>query len=175
MRSSFRRMHDTLQSGSGTTDRKRTDDGINVIDMQNIFYVHGNILQYPGNIAHCFSSDMKMGKGLALKLNRTYPNMKQDCKLHSYVPIGSSISYFVPHENKHILNLVTKERFYDKPSYYSLSRSLSSLEKQIAAKGITEIALPKIRCGLDGLNRDTVFRLIKRKFVNSNVNVIIYI
>ena len=85
VRSSFRRMHDTLQSGSGITKRKRTDDGINVIDRQNIFYVHINILQYPGNIAHCVSSDMKMGKGLALKLNRTYPNMKQACKLHSCV------------------------------------------------------------------------------------------
>ena len=40
----------------------------------------------------------------------------------------------------------------------------------MAAKGITEIALPKFGCGLDGLNRDTVFRLIERSFANSNFN-----
>ena len=27
--------------------RKRTDNGINLVDRQNIFYVHGNILQHP--------------------------------------------------------------------------------------------------------------------------------
>ena len=40
----------------------------------------------------------------------------------------------------------------------------------MAAKGITEIALPKFGCGIDGLNRDTAFRLIERSFANSNFN-----
>ena len=101
--------------------------------------------------------------------------MKQACKFYSYVLIGSSISYFLPHENKHIFKLVTRQRFYVKPSYYSLSSRFCSLAKKIEAKGITKIALTKLGCGLIRLNRDTVLRLIERNFANSNVNVIIYI
>ena len=43
--SKFSPLHDNHQSRSRTTKRNRTDDGINVTDMQNIFYVQGNILQ----------------------------------------------------------------------------------------------------------------------------------
>ena len=37
----------------------------------------------------------------------------------------------------------------------------------IAAKEITKVALPKLECGLDGLNRNTLLRLIERKYSKS--------
>ena len=70
VRSSFRQLHDTLQRGSRETKKKRTDDGISV---SHVFYVHGSILLYPGNIAHFVSSDMQMGKNKHLSLTNTIP------------------------------------------------------------------------------------------------------
>ena len=78
------------------------DEGIIAINYQNTFYNHGNIVQHLENIALCLSSDMRMEKGPALKISGVYPNMKQACKLHTYVTIGSPLSYFVLHENKHL-------------------------------------------------------------------------
>ncbi len=46
--------------------------------------------------------------------------------------------------DRYIYNLVTKERYSDKPTYEALERSLESMREHAKKHGVKEIAMPKI-------------------------------
>ena len=117
-------------------------------------------------LAHCISSDFALGAGIALefdkrfdmraKLNNSYPgymydyinnNINGDC-----LQIGS------------VYNLVTKQMYYNKPSYTSFKNSINSLKHQMERNKDTKLAIPKLGCGLDKLSWNKVFDIIVSEF-----------
>lgn len=76
-------------------------------------------------------------------------------------------------------NLITKRSTSGKPSYVTITESLKDLREQMEKyylmhqKG-TIIRMPKIGCGLDGLDWDVVSTIIKGVFVGTNVNIQVY-
>ena len=135
----------------------------------------GDVLQFPGSIAHCVSSDFQMAKGVAQQISSAYPCIKPTLKSIETPIVGSSVSVSLPWENKSIFNLVTKPQFFDKPTYYDLSRSLNCMKQQLLQKGINAIAMPKIGCGLDKLKESRVFSLICDIFEKTNIKIFIYV
>ena len=151
-------------------------DSVNSIyDEPNIFVGPGNVLQFPGSIAHCVSSDFQMAKGVAKQISSAYPCIKPTLKSIETLIVGSSVSVSLPWENKSVFNLVTKPQFFDKPTFYDLSRSLNCMKQQLLQKGINAIAMPKIGCGLDKLKESRVFSLICDIFEKTNIKIFIYI
>ena len=151
-------------------------DSVNSIyDEPNIFVGPGNVLQFPGSIAHCVSSDFQMAKGVAKQISSAYPCIKPTLKSIETLIVGSSVSVSLPWENKSVFNLVAKPQFFDKPTYYDLSRSLNCMKQQLLQKGINAIAMPKIGCGLDKLKESRVFSLICDIFEKTNIKIFIYI
>ena len=65
---------------------------------------------------------------------------------------------------RYIYYLVTKDRYYDKPSMSSLRAALLAMRESIVANGVQRLAMPKIGCGLDRLNWDEVKELIISTF-----------
>ena len=52
-------------------------DSVNSIyDEPNIFVGPGNVLQFPGSVAHCVSSDYQMAKRVAKQISNAYPCIK---------------------------------------------------------------------------------------------------
>ena len=49
-------------------------------------------------------------------------------------------------------NLVTEERFCDKPNISTLSKTLEARKIHASTNGVSTIATPKLRCGLDQMN-----------------------
>ena len=170
---------DSVKRAKQLTKRKNgpgsSKDSVNAIYEPNIFVGKGDVLQFPGSKAHCVSSDFQMAKRVAKQINSAYPCIRPTLKSIETPIVGSSVSVSLPWENKSIFNLVTKPQFFDKPTYYDLSRSLNCMKQRLLQKGINAIAMPKIGCGLDKLKESRVFSLICAIFEKTNIKIFIYV
>lgn len=116
---------------------------------------------------HCISGDFALGAGIAVEFNKRFDMRNQ---LKKRLP-----NYY---RNEAILigrvfNLVTKRRYFDKPTYLSLTAALYSLRYQVRALGIKKLAMPRIGCGLDRLSWNKVSDIIKTVFGNMDVEILV--
>ena len=78
-------------------------------------------------------------------------------------------------DNRFIYYLITKERFYDKPTLSMLEESLVAAKSHCLKHNVTRLSMPRIGCGLDGLYWSNVSRLIQDVFADTNVAVTVYV
>ena len=106
-----------------------------------------------------------MGKGLALAFKNKYPahfaNYQRACK-SGEMTIGKVLAY-QEKDNHIIVCLATKEDWRDNSKIEYISAGLDSLVNQIKALDIKSIAIPKLGCGLGGLDWNKVRPLIVEK------------
>ena len=119
------------------------------------------------SLAHCASQDLHMGKGIATHFRRLFGG------IHELVAqkgcVGSCI--VLHRQNRYIFYLITKKKYYGKPSYTALESSLVALKRQCIENGIKYLAMPKIGCGLDGLNWQKVKSMIIRIFQGTDITL----
>lgn len=126
-------------------------------------------------LAHCISADFGMGKGIVVEFNKRF-DMKR--KLLTKYP-----DYINEWHHKNyagdcilegrVLNLITKERYFHKPTYDSLTTALVACGLTCLEKGIYKIAMPVIGCGLDRLQWDRVSEIIKEVFKNTDIEILV--
>lgn len=128
-------------------------------------------------LVHCISADLAMGAGIAKEFARrgvkaqlieNYRGMTEagDCVLTATT--GWRLEY----------NLVTKKRYWQKPTYDSLKIALINAKiysLMIADKEPkpVKLAMPRIGCGLDRLQWDKVKAIIEEVFANTNVEILV--
>ncbi|KAG5863138.1 hypothetical protein JTB14_018616 [Gonioctena quinquepunctata] len=86
--------------------------------------------------------------------------------------VGEVAELRLSEKNAHYM--VTKFRYYEKPSYRSVWNALRNLKKKCEENKDQYLAMPKIACGLDGLSWEKVQAMIEFIFQNSNLEVIVY-
>ena len=86
-----------------------------------------DILHSPHSFAHCISTDPAMAKGLARQVKSRYPAAPSAIKLRYPPNIGSVLIYFDPQLERYVYSLVTKSRYYHKPTYEYVLASLYEL------------------------------------------------
>ena len=72
-----------------------------------------------------------------------------------------------------VFNLVTKERYYHKPTLNSLEVSLNEMKDYAVEMGVKKIAMPQIGCGLDRLNWSDVSVLIEEVFGDTDIEILV--
>lgn len=125
-------------------------------------------------LAHCISADFGMGKGIVVEFNRRfdmknilqkkYPNYRDryrenmcgDCILEGRV-----------------FNLVTKERYWNKPTITSMMNALTEMKRICLRENIDKIAMPTIGAGLDRLFWDEVAGKIKEVFADTDIEIMV--
>ena len=127
-------------------------------------------------LAHCISADFALGKGIAVEFDKRF-NMKQKLKdefpdfikgyMHFYKINAECILI------DKVLNLVTKERYYQKTTYESMKQALEMMKVVCLGNGIDKIAMPKIGCGLDRLEWSKVSEIIKEVFKDTDVEILV--
>ena len=132
--------------------------------------VIGDLLEDQGSIGHCVSADLKMSKGIARDIKNKFGGLQELQKQKRNV--GNVI--FLKRRGRYIFYLITKPRYWLKPSYSSMRRALSNLNIILLDLQIKRIALPKIGQGLDKLKWSSVEVLIENCIDNS-IEVIIYV
>jgi O-acetyl-ADP-ribose deacetylase (regulator of RNase III) len=77
-------------------------------------------------------------------------------------------------DDRHVFYLVTKEKYFYKPTMSTLESSLRTMRDLCINNNVHHLAMPRIGCGLDKLNWDQVARLIQRVFQDDNIEITIY-
>lgn len=127
-------------------------------------------------LAHCISADFALGKGIAVEFDKRF-NMRK--KLHDEFPdfINGYMHYYKISGEciliDKVLNLVTKERYYQKPTYGSLKQSLCMMKRVCKANGIEKVAMPMIGSGLDRMKWEKVSEIIKSTFHDTNIEILV--
>ena len=134
---------------------------------------NGDLFSSPGSssLAHCISVDCKLGKGIAKIFREKFGRIKEieDCK----ASVGGLA--VLRDKSRFIYNLVTKEKYYGKPSYETMRQSLEKMKEHAVKNKVTEICMPKIGCGLDGLNWSAVRTLIKNVFQSEQIHITVFV
>ncbi len=119
--------------------------------------------------AHCVSSDGKMGAGIAKQFVRRYGSSLRDSV------DGFEVGDAAPYKNgdTKIYNLITKEKYWKKPTFKSIQSSLKSLRKRLAENNEEKIYMPRIASGLDGKDWNKVKTKIKDVFDGSDIQITI--
>lgn len=141
---------------------------MNFIEEQN------NLFIYEGKawLAHCISADFGMGAGLAVQFNERY-NLKQHM-IKNYVKNNwSGKGYCTPVKEFKVFNLVTKDKYFKKPTYKTVEQALYSMKNYAVVHSIDTIATCQLGCGLDGLDWNNVRQLIKQVFDNTDITIIV--
>lgn len=126
-------------------------------------------------LAHCISADFGMGKGIVVEFNKKF-DMKR--KLQSKYPDYINEWHRKRYEGDciledKVLNLITKERYFHKPTYNSLTTALAVCCVTCEKNNIKKIAMPIIGCGLDRLQWNKVSEIIKEVFTDTDIEILV--
>ena len=72
-----------------------------------------------------------------------------------------------------VLNLITKERYYMKPTIITLRIALEKMKLICFAYDIKKLAMPRIGCGLDRLRWDDVKKNLEDIFANTDIEILV--
>lgn len=124
----------------------------------------------------CISADFKMGKGIATEFNKRYNTKNNLIKKYNnrLGCVNNRLFMSCVTVDDKIFNLITKERYYEKPTYQTLYNSLIDLKDYLILFKIKKkIAMPKIGCGLDRLQWNEVSKIIKKIFKDTDFEILI--
>ena len=125
-------------------------------------------------LVHCISADFGMGKGIVVEFNKRF-DMKR--KLQTKYP--NFVNDY--HHNRwggmaliegRVINLITKERYWQKPTYRTMREALNIARLRIPSE-CKKIAMPVIGCGLDRLEWCKVSKIIKEVFEDTDVEILV--
>lgn len=74
-------------------------------------------------------------------------------------------------QDRFVYYLITKESYFNKPTYETLHLSLQSLRNHLILNEVQQLAMPRIGCGLDGLQWPKVKDLIEEVFRDTEIQV----
>ena len=102
-----------------------------------------------------------MGKGLALQFKEKFPeNFNKYKKYCNSGDLTVGKLLIISENNKKIINFPTKIHWKDNSKMKFIEDGLEKLKFAIKKHNIKSIAMPKIGCGLGGLDWNNVFREI---------------
>lgn len=125
--------------------------------------------------AHCISADFGMGKGIVVEFNKRF-DMKRI--LQSKYPdyLNEFTRYRLGGDcilEERVLNLITKERYFHKPTIITMRISLQKMKQICLENNIKKVAMPTIGAGLDRLNWNDVVTQIKSIFVDTDIEILV--
>lgn len=124
----------------------------------------GDLFSYAGDRipVHCIASDHRMGAGIAVPMAERY-GLRQPMDEIGMLPWPSCLYI------NGVMNMVTKKKSNDKPTYSDFSQALRELHKVCRENNVTRLVMPRIGCGLDGLDWDVVCGLIETELEDMDV------
>lgn len=142
----------------------------------NIIVEKGNLFELSNKtymFAHCISLDCEMGAGIAKEFDKKYSGMKSYCKRvvsENHLDYPCIIPYYKS-ESKKVLNLVTKNKYWNKPTYESITKTIEEMAYLCRTSNIKYLAIPKIGCGLDKLSWPKVKEIIEENFNDLDIEI----
>ncbi|XP_078582867.1 ADP-ribose glycohydrolase OARD1-like [Branchiostoma floridae x Branchiostoma japonicum] len=148
-------------------ERKRVKhDGFQLLQ------VRGDLFSCPesDSLVHCISQDCHMGKGIAVIFKKKFGRV-EELKRQGQKPGGVAV---LKTEQRYVYYLVTKEKYWQKPTYRSLESSLQAMKTHCEQHQVSRLAMPRIGCGLDRLQWDRVSQMVQNIFSEMDMTITVY-
>jgi O-acetyl-ADP-ribose deacetylase (regulator of RNase III) len=134
-------------------------------------------------IAQSVAPNDDFHQGLALQLRERMPAMYKDFRHYCQTrhPKSGGMWSWMSADGRYIVNLFTRDAAYDygsKPGNAKLSHvnhSLHDLRAFVQKEKVDSLALPRLACGLTGLDWDEVKPLIEKHLGDLRIPVYIYV
>ena len=133
--------------------------------------VIGNVFDSKDSIAHCVAADF-MSAVIARHFKCKFPTKYSTDLDHSHTPFWP---YGLPEKRRYLYHLVTKQKYFNKPTYSTFRVSLERIRTLAENNSIPRISMPSIGTELDQLDWDKVKLPIQQTFCTSPVQVVVYI
>ncbi|KAH8246048.1 hypothetical protein KR026_012213 [Drosophila bipectinata] len=122
------------------------------------------------SLCHCVAADMRMGKGIAVKFRNKFGQLLT-LQRQNVQPGGVAI---LQDDQRYVYYLVTKKTSWGKPTYELLYSSLLAMRQHMISHNVPKLAMPRIGCGLDGLNWTKVKEMVCQIFQSDAVEIAVY-
>lgn len=127
-------------------------------------------------LVHCISADLAMGAGIAKEFARRGVKAELQRDYQDDIEVGDCLVSDTTGWRAE-LNLVTKEKYWQKPTYETMRMALEdtkSLYEEIMSYIETvKLAMPRIGCGLDKLEWSKVKAIIEEVFADTDVEILV--
>ena len=143
-----------------------------------IWYIEGDLLESPAKVlVNTVNTVGVMGKGIALRFKRVYPEMFKAYRHHceqENLAIGRLHLYKTRH--KWILNFPTKKHWRQPSRVEYIESGLRKFAEVYAERGITNVAFPALGCGNGELDFESQVKpLMQRYLGNLSIPTFIYL
>lgn len=119
-------------------------------------------------LAHCISADAKMGAGIAVQFRKRFKlTPLQDMASRNELEVGKC------YKAGRVFNLITKSKYWHKPTYETLTMALRSMKEICIQESIHKVAMPEIGCGLDKLQWGRVKEILNEEFTGVAIEITI--
>nr|XP_034979968.1 ADP-ribose glycohydrolase OARD1 isoform X2 [Zootoca vivipara] len=137
-----------------------------------IMYIKGDLFMCPGtdSLAHCISEDCHMSAGIAAIFKKKFGGVQE--LLNQKKKTGDVA--VLQRDNRYVYYLITKNKYFHKPTYGNLQKSLEAMKLHCMNNGVTCISMPKIGCGLDRLDWNKVSTMLEEVFEDTDVSITVY-
>ena len=133
-------------------------------------------------IAHGVAPDDNFNQGLALSLREHYPAMYKDFRHYCQVshPKPGELWTWAGADGRRVVNLMTQDPAPGKggkpgkATSHNVNVALRALHKLIDAEGFESVALPRLACGVGGMNWDEVRTLIDNQLGELDIPIYLY-
>ncbi len=133
-------------------------------------------------LCHCISADIAMGAGIAVKFSAMgiKEDLKIQCKANPKLNFWNGHGFALwSNPNKFAwngcFNLVTKEKYWHKPTLRTMKEALQDMRSNLIRLNIGKIAMPMIGCGLDRLDWKSVSEIIYNVFDDTDLEIMVCI
>ncbi|KAF4529654.1 hypothetical protein B566_EDAN017399 [Ephemera danica] len=130
-------------------------------DCYNINFVEGDIYDAPRDYCYvqCVSEDLHCGAGIAAQFKAKYGGIEYMKAQNKTV---CDIAVLPIEEERYLINLITKAKYFHKPTINSIERCLWQLKYFCNEFGVKKLAMPLIACGLDKQPWDQVQKILEK-------------
>lgn len=114
-----------------------------------------------------------MGKGIAVQFKKRFGQVPELSRQDA--PIGAAAILYRPGtKDAFVYYLLTKERYFHKPTLESVRQSCVWMRDHALQHNVQTIAMPRIACGLDGLLWSDVKAMLCDVFDNTGISIRVY-
>jgi hypothetical protein len=121
-------------------------------------------------LAHCVSADLRLGAGIAKVFKAKYGGIAKMAALNPQ--IGDVLPVAIG--DKIALALVTKQKYYEKPTKRSMCHAILSMVQYCQTHDVTTLSIPRIGCGLDRMRWIFVERALAKAISKTHLGVTVW-
>lgn len=120
-----------------------------------------------------------MGKGIAVEFKKRFGGVatlkaqNKSVGQVAFLKVKLGATDDGPKE-KHIYYMITKPRYFHKPTLVDFTASLVNVKDLAVAHGVTSLSMPRIGCGLDKLEWTVVRKLLAETFNGTGIVINIF-